>query len=285
MADTNCRAWAQSKGNCGEQTTCCAQTGRSAQECDGNFYPSLGSYVINARGCALSKLAKIALQRLAKRLNRKEVDREPTSAGEAVDGTLEALSARLKVIPGMISPKQGVHHYLLAYAQSTPGDIVEVGSWQGRNTCFLAAACRDSQNGIVHAIDHFRGNPGKTQLYAVGKRDLSDLETSFRDNVQNAGLADYVVLHATEAQFVHLVEPIRMLFIDAEHSYDAVIADINRFTPLLVSDGIVAFDDYASSFPGVVAAVDEWLATVDAARPVITGATLAVRVRSVSRTA
>lgn len=193
---------------------------------------------------------------------------------------IDALAQQWEEIPGMISPARGVHHYLLAYAQSTLGDIIEVGSWQGRNTCFLAAACRDSQNGVVHAIDHFKGNPGSRDAYVVGAPDLSDLESNFRRNVRRAGLDDWVVLHAVDARTVKIQGPVRMLFVDAEHTYEALKADLAQFAPLVTSGGLVAFDDYSTSFPGVVAAVDEWLDTVDAATPVISGATLAVRLHS-----
>lgn len=218
-------------------------------------------------------------KRLAQRLIERagySVTRMPGKTDGSVD-SLEALATELAQIPGMISPGRGVHHYLLAYAQSLKGDIIEVGSWQGRNTCFLAAACRDSDNGVVHAIDHFEGNPGNRDAYVVHRRDLSDLELKFHENVRRVGVADYVQLHPTDARSAKIDGPIRMLFIDAEHTYGAVQADLAQFVPLVAQGGIVAFDDYASDAPGVVPAVDDWLRTVDAAKPIISGRTLAVR--------
>ena len=170
-------------------------------------------------------------------------------------------------------------YWLLAYAQSLSGDIIEVGSWQGRNTCFLAAACRDSNNGMVHAIDHFRGNPGKPGAYVIGEPDLSDLERNFRENVRRAGLDDWIYLHAADSRSVQVNTRARMLFIDAEHTYEAVLADLEKFGPLVASGGIVAFDDFTSDAPGVVRAVDEWLANADALTPVTFGRTLVVRLR------
>ncbi len=69
-------------------------------------------------------------------------------------------------IPGMISHRRGMYYYWLAYA-GVPGDIIELGCWQGRSTTFLAQACKDSGNGIVHVVDTFKGNPGNEAAYQV----------------------------------------------------------------------------------------------------------------------
>ncbi len=82
-------------------------------------------------------------------------------------------------VPGMVSMRRGIYYYWLAYA-GIPGDIIELGCWQGRSTLFLARACKDSENGVVHSVDTFGGNPGNKSAYKVGADDLSDLESNFR---------------------------------------------------------------------------------------------------------
>ena len=192
---------------------------------------------------------------------------------------LSRLERQLASIPGMISQRRCMTHYLMAYSQSIRGDIVEVGSWQGRNTCYLAAACRDSGNGLVHAVDHFRGNPTTGHLYVVDKEDLSDLEDNFRANVERAGLNDWVRLHAADVDDVEIAGPLRMLFVDGEHSYDAVTRDLTKFAPLVVSGGLVLFDDYHPQFDGVVQAVQEWADRHADGTPVQLENGLAVRVK------
>ena len=170
--------------------------------------------------------------------------------------SVRKVTAALKGIPGMIPARRCELHYLLAVTQPIDGDIVEVGSWQGRNTCYLAAACRDSGNGIVHAIDHFKGNPGKEQYYMV--KGVDDLEAGFRANVAAAGLDAWVELHNVDVASVEIDGPVRMLIVDGEHSYDAVKRDLALFTGKVPSGGLVIFDDYSPEFPGVVEAVNEW---------------------------
>jgi len=165
-------------------------------------------------------------------------------------------------IPGMLTPDRGAILYALAFASQISGDVVEIGSWQGRSTCFLAQACRDSGNGIVRAIDHFKGTPGNEVHYRVQNEDLSDLESNFRRNVAGAGLSDFVKLYNMTSlqavqRYVEDFADIRMLFIDGDHSYESVSEDIRRFAARLKPDGVIVFDDYHSDGPGVVQAVEE----------------------------
>lgn len=181
------------------------------------------------------------------------------------DGKSTRMPERMEAfanIPGMLPMHRGVILYSLAYASNLPGDVVEIGSWQGRSTCFLAQACRDANNGIVRAIDHFKGNVGKQHHYKVGCDDLSDLKANFQHNITQAGLAEHVKLYdmpAAEAARNHLTDfaNVRMLFIDGDHSYEGASRDITHFAPLLRPRGIIVFDDYHSDCPGVRQAVRE----------------------------
>lgn len=67
---------------------------------------------------------------------------------------LPELVARFHDIPGMIPTRRLIHVYLLALG-GVAGDVIEIGSWPGKSTAYLAQACADSRNGVVHAIDTF----------------------------------------------------------------------------------------------------------------------------------
>lgn len=192
-----------------------------------------------------------------------EVIRLKTDSPKVDDGVSAFIPDAVKMfsqIPGMISVENGTIFYFIAYTQSIKGNIVEIGSWQGRSTSFFAKSCKDSGNGIVFAIDPFLGNPGKEHFYVVNKDDLSDLKENFQKNINTNGLSEYVKLFpmTSEEAREHINEDIRLLFIDGNHEYEFVKRDIQNFVPLLKSGGIVIFDDYNSvSFPGVVQAVKE----------------------------
>ena len=176
---------------------------------------------------------------------------------------LEELAGISKSIPGMISPKAGQFLYTMCYMQQLKGDVVEIGSWQGRSTSFLARAVSNSQNGDFYAIDHFQGNVGTEKFYVVGENDLSDLEKNFLSNMDRIGLSNSVRLlnmpnELAEQELGDI--NIRFLFIDGDHTKKGVEKDIELFFPKLMPGSIVVFDDFSKSRSGLVEAVDTLIA-------------------------
>lgn len=176
--------------------------------------------------------------------------------------TLNELTEEISRIPGMITNESGQFLFIMAFAQQSRGDIVEIGSWQGKSTIFLAKAALLSGNGRVYAVDHFKGNVGKERFYIVRKRDLSDLREGFLTNIKSFGLENHVtLLDMTSSEASAILKknnvPIRLLFIDGSHEYDDVKADFLNFIDLVIPDGQIVFDDYSENFPGVVRFVHE----------------------------
>ncbi len=165
---------------------------------------------------------------------------------------------------GMMPPEQLLAMYRLAATWPTRGDIVELGAWVGLTTCYLAAACRVRGHGCVHAVDTFKGTKeGDTQYGSIEKLGGSTLR-EFRDRIHTARLDDRVhTLVGLTSDMVreYRGRPIRMLLIDADHSYDGVRSDFELWSPLVVPGGLIVFHDYL--MPDVARFVD----TVVAERP------------------
>ena len=177
--------------------------------------------------------------------------------------SLESLSNIALSIPGMISTDSGKYLYSLCYMQEAIGDVVEIGSWQGRSASFLARAVADSENGYFFAVDHFKGNVGKEGLYFSNSDGATDLETVFSSNMERIGLQDSVnLLSMDNGQAAEFLEgkKVRFLFIDGDHTKSGVEKDIELFFPLLVKGGIVVFDDFSKDFPGLIEAISDLLA-------------------------
>lgn len=173
---------------------------------------------------------------------------------------IENLAYKSLSVPGMISAKSGQFLFSLCYMQDIEGDVVEIGSWQGRSTIFLAKAVQGAKNGRFFAIDHFKGNVSKEHFYVVGKKDLSDLKTNFLGNMKNFGVINTVnLLDMPNYEAIKSLSgsSIRFLFIDGDHTKEGVKKDIELFLPKLVQGAIVVFDDYKEDFPGLVETVDE----------------------------
>lgn len=194
---------------------------------------------------------------------------------------LQVATAESSSIPGMLSEESGRLLYALCYMQEARGDVVEIGSWQGYSTSFLARAVRDSGNGRLYAIDHFQGNPGKEDRYLVKEKDLSDLKDHFEANMQGLGLREQIQLldmPSERAARVLQGKQVRFLFVDGDHTRAGVERDIDLFFPLLVPGAIAVFDDFTGDCPGLVEAVDELMARSDFSRAFALQKTLVLKV-------
>lgn len=151
-------------------------------------------------------------------------------------------------IPGEML--RGELNWLFETAQQM-GSIVEVGSWKGRSTHALLSGCR----GTVHAVDHFLGCET-----AAGKctRENAVLENVFQEFQKNVGYLKNLKIHkmsSIEAAKNFEDKSIDMIFIDADHSYESLKADIEAWLPKVKR--LICGHDYSESTPGVERAVRE----------------------------
>lgn len=113
----------------------------------------------------------------------------------------------------------------------------------------------------MFAVDHFRGNLGKESLYRVNG-ELDNLQAQFEHNMHTVDLHDVVttVPFPSEQAYPQLADRVlRFLFIDGDHTELGVKKDVELFCPLVRTGGIVVFDDFDNTFPGVVSAAEQWI--------------------------
>ena len=129
--------------------------------------------------------------------------------------------------------------YLASLAQKSQC-IAEIGSWQGRSTSVLAA----HSPGIVVAVDTFQGSV-EHQPQLKG-RPSSGVFYDFRDNVAPYDNVWPLIANSLDAARIISHGPMRfdMIFIDASHDYESVIADIKAWQPLLAAGGILCGHDF-----------------------------------------
>ena len=160
------------------------------------------------------------------------------------------LEWRFRNIDGWMSGLEGYALMLAAAHGPGTGEIVEIGSWMGKSTCWLAVGSKSAQREKVHAVDPFDGGPLLKHHPVI--REQGTTYHSFVDNLTSAGLFDYVEsIVATSQQAAQTWnKPIRLLFIDGDHSYDAVKADFEMWSRFLVPEALVAFDDVTGGYEG-----------------------------------
>lgn len=168
---------------------------------------------------------------------------------------VRAVRDRVADVEGWLTDAEGALLFELARA-SRGGAIVEIGSWKGRSTIWLAEGSRAGMGAAVVAIDPHTGSDEH-------QADDEEVDTfaEFRANLAAAEVEDLVRPERTTSVEAarHIDEPVGLLFIDGAHDRDAVGADIDAWFPKLAPHGVVAFHDVTASWPGVSAAIGEHL--------------------------
>lgn len=127
--------------------------------------------------------------------------------------------------------------------------IVEIGVYEGASTCWWSDNLLDHPESRLFSIDPFTGNDEYRQNKAAFPT-LDDIEWIARSNAalsRNAGKIDirkgcsWDLFPALNAE---LTRPIDILYIDGEHTPNAVCRDIALYYPLLRSGGALILDDY-----------------------------------------
>lgn len=179
---------------------------------------------------------------------------------------------RIRKIPGLTP--ESVALALADMAAQVPPDraIVELGTYQGRTALFMAWGARQGLGAHVYAIDPW-DLPGEREPYnqnrggALGKHRKAFTDPGTRNwaryNVRANGYANRVTLirdFSVKAAEKWTGGPVGLLFVDGDHRYDAVRADVSAWAAHLAPDAVIAFDDYAATHPEVIRAVDDMVA-------------------------
>lgn len=156
--------------------------------------------------------------------------------------------------------------YQLACDAPEHAQVVEVGSWMGASTCFLAGGLRGA-GAKVYAVDNFQGLSTCGEDAAWYNRHFRRLGANstleiFRANFDALGLtprAEPVVSDSLAAAQALAGKrgTIDLLFIDGDHSYEACRADIAAWAPFAKPGGVMAFHDFGSRAEGVTRAIFE----------------------------
>src|SRR5215471_10704245 len=152
---------------------------------------------------------------------------------------------------GFMPPAEGEALFEVAARYASVGPIVEIGTYCGKSTIYLASAA--SQAGqVVLPVDHHRGSEENQPGWEYHDANLVDpavglLDTlpSFRSTLAATGLEQHVIAivgrSADVARLWH--EPLGMLFIDGGHTDAAATADYVGWAPWVRLGGALAIHD------------------------------------------
>jgi hypothetical protein len=147
----------------------------------------------------------------------------------------------------------------MAQKAASGSKFVEIGSWKGKSSAFMAVEIANSNKKIdFFCVDTWQGSSEHKDF-----EDLDSLYTQFIDNMKP--LEKYyksIRKSSTEAANQFEEDSLDFVFIDASHEYEDVKKDIQVWLPKVKKGGILAGHDYYLEydyFPGVKRAVNECL--------------------------
>jgi MMP 1-O-methyltransferase len=175
----------------------------------------------------------------------------PDAAPMAVDPMPAELRQAAEAATGFMPPEEGLALYRTAAAYAPRGPVLEIGTYCGKSTIYLAAAARDAGQ-LVVTVDHHHGSEENQPGWEYHDTTLVDERTGlldtlphFRATLATAGLESQVIaVVGRSAQVAGLWRtPLGMLFIDGGHTDAAAQADYANWSPWVARGGALAIHD------------------------------------------
>lgn len=179
---------------------------------------------------------------------------------------LAEISPKVKDIQGWIEDRAGITLYQLARFNAPTTTVVELGSWKGKSTVWLGTGIKDRGQGVVYAVDTWKGTPTE-RAHAELLKDYGpdQLCNEFAENIKKNELQEFVIpLRMTTAEAARRWSPdikIGLLFIDASHEYEDVRKDFELWSPHVAPGGLIVFDDvpYWAGPTKLVSELPKWI--------------------------
>jgi MMP 1-O-methyltransferase len=176
---------------------------------------------------------------------------EPPDETSTIAPMPEELRQAAEAARGFMPPAEGLALYRTAAAYCRLGPVLEVGTYCGKSTIYLACAARQAGR-VVVTVDHHHGSEENQPGWEYHDASLVDPATGrldtlpfFRSTLTGLGLADDVIaIVGRSADVARLWQaPLGMLFIDGGHTEAAAQADYEGWAPRVAPGGALAIHD------------------------------------------
>jgi len=172
-------------------------------------------------------------------------------------------------VEGWLSDREAIALYRLARAiPRRDAVVVELGSWVGKSSVVLALGLRGKSGATLYCVDPFNADgDAESRADYAARAPTGSLQDAFLRNIERHRVADIVRVlpgysHAYAATFDR---PADLLFVDANHDYDAVRRDLTEWGRHVRAGGVLALHDVADYCDGprraaaeLLAAAPEW---------------------------
>jgi hypothetical protein len=164
---------------------------------------------------------------------------------DGLDGIAEFLDESI-YLPGWYRGEEAQTLALISHSLPEGAIVVEIGSFLASGTVLLAGPRKLRGSGRVHCVDPFdcSGDAFSVPVYqklltAVGG---GSLRQRFEENIERAGLADWVDVHQSRADELAAVwtTPVDLLVLDGDQSVAGARAAYDCWLPFLKPGGMIA---------------------------------------------
>jgi predicted O-methyltransferase YrrM len=173
---------------------------------------------------------------------------EPRRTPDGFNQFTARLLAEMESVEGYLAPNEIRFLALLAACPTAVGEILEIGSFKGKSTIILAKSAALADGATVNAVDPMTAPCETDPTLGNQESSLGD----FKRNVATAGVEGRVRLHQMFSKELagEWNKPLRLLWIDGDHTYAGTKLDFDGFAPHLVDKSIVAIHDTLHEFEG-----------------------------------
>jgi len=123
--------------------------------------------------------------------------------------------------------------------------MIEVGSWRGFSTNVILEATTSCPSAVLYCVDHWQGSPSTNQPDEI-KRLGEDIYETFLRNMFLLNYSHRVIPIKLDSQKAATLFPdafADLIFIDADHMYDKIQADIKSWWPKVKQGGVFCGHD------------------------------------------
>jgi predicted O-methyltransferase YrrM len=163
----------------------------------------------------------------------------------------DELRRAAEAVRGFMPPPEGLALYQAAAAYAAVGPVLEVGTYCGKSTIYLACAGRQAGQAVI-TVDHHHGSEENQPGWEYHDASLVDSRTGrldtlphFRATLAGLGLdEDVIAIVGRSAHVARLWRaPLGMLFIDGGHTEAAAQSDYEGWAPRVAPGGALAIHD------------------------------------------
>jgi len=161
--------------------------------------------------------------------------------------------SQVQMIDGWLYLQEAVKLFKLVKDIKSERPVVcEIGVWKGKSSYVLASALKGTK-GVLYCIDPFSGDgddASKDDYQAIMRDMNKSLLENFKETMTLYNLSEYIRIIPKLSEQARLNFPeskIDLLFIDGNHTYEAVKRDYDLYSPLLVSGGVIVLHDVGAN--------------------------------------